>query len=73
MRHYNVRGPFPFLHVNLLDNRSEFLAPLEVRSGRRATTTSAEVFGAVAIANTIAYVSEAIDPSRCSSASPGAA
>ena len=29
-RHYNVRGPFRFLHVNLLDNRSEFSAPLEV-------------------------------------------
>ena len=30
VRHYNVRGPFLFLHVNLLDNRSEFSAPLEV-------------------------------------------
>ena len=29
-RHYNVRGPFLFLHVNLLDNRSEFSAPLEL-------------------------------------------
>ena len=25
-----MRGPFLFLHVNLLDNRSEFAAPLEV-------------------------------------------
>ncbi len=30
VRHYKVRGPFLFLHVNLLDNRSEFAAPLEV-------------------------------------------
>ena len=27
VRHYGVRGPFLFLHVNLLDNRSEFSAP----------------------------------------------
>jgi hypothetical protein len=33
-----VRGPFLFLHVNLLDNRSEFSAPLEntpAEGGRR--------------------------------------
>ena len=29
-RHFKVRGPFLFLHVNLLDNRSEFAAPLDV-------------------------------------------
>jgi hypothetical protein len=62
VRHYNVRGPFLFLHVNLLDNRSEFSAPLEVRIRKEGEDYAAEVFGAVAIANTIAYVSEAIDP-----------
>ena len=61
-RHYNVRGPFLFLHVNLLDNRSEFSAPLEVRLRKEGEDYVGEVFGAVAIANTIAYVSEAIDP-----------
>ena len=62
-RHYNVRGPFLFLHVNLLDNRSEFSAPARgAASGRRARTTSRRCYGAVAIANTIAFVSEAIDP-----------
>ena len=30
LRHYNPRGPFLFLHVNLADNRSEFSAPLEL-------------------------------------------
>ena len=36
-RHYGVRGPFLFVHVNLLDNRSEFSSPLEVtlQGGRR--------------------------------------
>ena len=62
IRHYAVRGPFLFLHVNLLDNRSQFAAPLEVRLWKEGDDYVAEVFGAVAIANTIAYISEAIDP-----------
>jgi hypothetical protein len=61
-RHYNVRGPFLFLHVNLLDNRSEFSSPLEVSLRKEGDDYVAEVFGAIAIANTIAYISEAIDP-----------
>ena len=61
-RHYGVRGPFLFLHVNLLDNRSEFSSPLEVSLRKEGDDYVGEVFGAVAIANAIAYVSEAIDP-----------
>ncbi len=61
-RHYNVRGPVLFLHVNLLDNRSEFQAPLEVTLRKDGDDYVAEVYGAIAIANTVAYVSEAIDP-----------
>ena len=61
-RHYAVSGPFVFLHVNLLDNRSEFSSPLEVSLRKEGDDYIAEVFGAVAIANTIAYISEAIDP-----------
>jgi hypothetical protein len=61
-RHYSVRGPFLFLHVNLLDNRSEFQAPLEVTLLKEGDDYVGEVYGAIAIANTIAYVSEAIDP-----------
>jgi hypothetical protein len=61
-RHYGVSGPFLFLHVNLLDNRSEFSSPLEISLRREGTDYVAEVFGAVAIANTIAYISECIDP-----------
>jgi len=53
-RHYNVRGPILFLHVNLLDNRSEFSAPLEVTLRKEGDDYVAEVFGAIAIANTIA-------------------
>jgi hypothetical protein len=61
-RHYNVEGPFLFLHVNLLDNRSEFSAPLEVTLRKHGRDYVGEVHGALAIANTIAYISEAIDP-----------
>jgi len=57
-----VRGPFLFLHVNLLDNRSEFSASLEVSLRKEGDDYVGEVFGAIAIANTIAYFSEAIDP-----------
>jgi len=61
-QHYGVRGPFLFLHVNLLDNRSEFSSPLEVSLRKEGDDYVGEVFSAVAIANTIAYISEAIDP-----------
>src|SRR5262249_9183670 len=61
-RHFNVRVPFLFLQVNLLDNRSEFSAPLEVRLWKEGDDYAAEVYGAVAIANTIAFISESIDP-----------
>jgi hypothetical protein len=62
VRHFNIHGPFLFLHVNLLDNRSEFSAPLDVKLWKEQEDYVAEVYGAVAIANTIAFVSEAIDP-----------
>lgn len=62
VKHFKVQGPFLFLHVNLIDNRSEFSAPLEVDLSKEDGDYVAEVYGAVAIANTIAFVSEAIDP-----------
>lgn len=61
-RHYAVEGPLAFIHVNLLDNRSEFIAPLQVRVTREEDQYLIEVFGAIAIANSIAYISELIDP-----------
>jgi hypothetical protein len=50
------------VHVHLLDNRSEFVAPLQVRVTRREEAYIIEVSQAIAIANTIAYVSELLDP-----------
>lgn len=61
-RHYKVHGPFLFVHVNLRDNRSEFTAPLEVTIRKEDNDYVADAYGAIAIANTIAYISEAIDP-----------
>jgi hypothetical protein len=62
VRQFKVAGPFLFLHVKLLDNRSEFSAPLDVSLWKEGDDYVAEVRGAVAIANTIAFVSESIDP-----------
>jgi hypothetical protein len=61
-RHYSVRGPFLFVHVNLRDNRSEFSAPLETMIRTEGSDYFAEVYGAIAIANSLAFVSECIDP-----------
>jgi len=57
-----VPGPLAFVHVRLLDNRSDFLAPLRLRLRKEGEDFLIEVSGAVAIANTIAYLSEMIDP-----------
>jgi hypothetical protein len=61
-RYASPTGPTAFLHARLVDDRSEFLACLRLRVRRRDTDFTIEVFGAVAIANTIAYVSELVDP-----------
>jgi len=61
-KHYALEGPVAFIHVYLMDNRSEFLSDLRVRIRMEDTNYVIEVFGAPVIANTIAYVSELIDP-----------
>jgi hypothetical protein len=61
-KYYTVEGPLAFVHVRLLDNRSEFASPLQLRLTPREQGFMIEVSGSVAIANTIAYISELIDP-----------
>ena len=61
-KYYAIKGPVAFIYVQLMDNRSEFLLELRVRVSREDEDYVVEVFGAPAIANTIAYVSELIDP-----------
>jgi hypothetical protein len=61
-KYYAIQGPVAFIHVHLMDNRSEFLSDLRVRVRNEDENYIVDVFGAPAIANTIAYVSELIDP-----------
>jgi len=63
-RHYAVSGPLAFLHVHLIDDRSEFMADLRVTVRRAGADYVIDVHGAVSVANTIAYISELIDPIR---------
>lgn len=60
--HYNCAGPIAFVHVNLADNRSEFVSRLTVEIEPEGQDFVVRVWGAVAIANTLAYLSEMIDP-----------
>jgi hypothetical protein len=59
---YKVRGPLAFLHVSLLDNRSEFMAPLRVSIEQDEDDFIIRARGAVAIANTVASLSELLQP-----------
>jgi hypothetical protein len=62
-RHYRVDGPLAFLHVGLRDDRSDFASVLRVKVRKLGDQDFViEVTGAVALANTIAYISELIDP-----------
>jgi hypothetical protein len=60
--HYKLHGPLAFLHVGLLDNRSEFLSPLYIKVTREDSVYLVEVSQAVAIANAVAYLSELLHP-----------
>ncbi|HTH53800.1 MAG TPA: hypothetical protein VL495_07615 [Edaphobacter sp.] len=61
-QHYVITEPLAFLHVNLQDNRSEFLARLRLRITHDGTNYHLEVYGAVAVANAVAYLCELLDP-----------
>jgi hypothetical protein len=60
--YYRVEGPLAFFHVKLLDNRSEFLSPLEITVKQEDGEYLVEVSQAVAIANAIAFLSELLQP-----------
>jgi hypothetical protein len=59
---YHISGPITFVHVSQLDNRSEFISPLNVKVVPEGENYVIEVTHAIAIANSIAYLSESIDP-----------
>jgi hypothetical protein len=60
--HYKVDGPLTFVHVTLLDNRSEFLSPLEISVRLENDEYLVEASQAVATANAVAYLSELLHP-----------
>ncbi len=60
--HYRTDAPIAFCHVSLLDNRSEFITPLRITVRREGGEYMICVTQATAIANTIAYLSELLDP-----------
>jgi hypothetical protein len=59
---YNIHGALAFLHVSQLDNRSEFLSPLEIQVAKDEDAFLIEASQAVAIANAVAYLSETLHP-----------
>jgi hypothetical protein len=62
---YKCEDPLAFLAVSLRDDRSEFETPLFIKVSRMFNNSNnylIEVSGAVAIPNTVAYISEQIDP-----------
>ena len=61
-KYYSVHGPVAFIHVHLLDNRSEFLSHLGIKVRKEGDNFVVDITGANALANTIAYVSEVVDP-----------
>lgn len=60
--HYKLHGPLAFLHIGLLDNRSEFLSPLYIKVTHEDSAYLVEASQAVAIANAVAYLSEELHP-----------
>ncbi len=61
-KHYKLEGRIAFIRVSLLDNRSDFLSPICISVREEAGEYVIDVTQALAIANTIAYVSEMLDP-----------
>ena len=61
-KYFNVKGPFAFVTIHLADNRSEFTAAIEVETRKSGNDFIIDVYGANTVANTLAYISELIDP-----------
>jgi preprotein translocase subunit SecG len=61
-KYYNVNGVLAFVHVRLLDNRSEFLSPLEITVRHEDGQYLVNAAQAVAKANAVAYLSELLHP-----------
>jgi hypothetical protein len=62
LEHFKLHGPMAFLYVRLTDNRSEFYSCLRVRVVREGEDYVIEATGAAAIANTIAFLTDVLNP-----------
>jgi hypothetical protein len=61
-KHYAVQGSMAFLHVELATDRSDFDSALSLRVQRLGDDYRITVHNAVAVANTVAFISEKLDP-----------
>ncbi|MDH4466467.1 MAG: hypothetical protein QE271_00295 [Bacteriovoracaceae bacterium] len=62
-KHYRLDGKIAFLNVHLSTNRSEFLSALSIKAREDLNgDVMIEVSGAIALANSIAYISELLNP-----------
>jgi hypothetical protein len=61
-KYYKVDGVLVFVQITLLDNRSEFLSPLEITVKQEDGQYLVEASQAVAMANAVAYLSELLHP-----------
>ncbi len=62
LQYYRLQGPLAFVRVALLDNRSEFLSPIEVTVKEEKGQYLIYASQAVARANAIAYLAELMHP-----------
>ena len=60
--YFKIQGPIAFLYVRLLDNRSEFYSSLRVKVRPEGDDYVIEASGAVAIANTVAFLTDDLNP-----------
>jgi hypothetical protein len=60
--YYRIQDHLAFVHVTLLDNRSEFLSPLVIRAWKEGDVYLVEASQAVAIANALAYIIQELHP-----------
>lgn len=61
-QYYAVDGPIAFIHVDLTQDRSAFDSTVGLRIARLGDDFRISVTNATAIANTIAYISELVEP-----------
>ncbi len=61
-QYYKVVGALAFVHITLLDNRSEFLSPLRISVRQEGEQYLVEASQAVATANAIAYLGQQLQP-----------